>query len=166
MRALPAPNPELSRVLAWIDGEIGLRDVRGYSDEELTAIARAGVTFYQQGRPAEARAIFLGLAALSPRDAYVARAIGVIEMAGGDADGALASFGRAIALEPADGAAYAGRAEVHLALGRDDRARADLREAARRLRGEDPLFRKVSELLAHLKADLRPTQLPRGSSRE
>jgi predicted Zn-dependent protease len=153
-------------VRAWLSGKLSLAELRGYTPEERAAVARAGLVFYQQGRLPESRALFAGLCAVAPDDAYAARVLGVIEMAMGDPDGALLVLDRAITLEPEEGAAFAGRAEVYLAMGRPDRARADLRDAARRLSGSDPLFRKVSELLAHLRSGRLPAQLLEETSRE
>ena len=143
-----------------------LARLRGYTLEELAAVARAGLVFHDQGRTDEARALFAGLTAVNPADAYAWRILGVLDLESGDREGARRAFDRAIALEPGAGAAYAGRAEVHLAMGRVDRARADLRDASRRLEGSDPLFRKVAALLAHVRDPAEPTQLSRARSRQ
>ena len=62
----------------WADGKATLKDVRGYSDEELYSIARTAYFFYYQGRINEARTLFQGLYAVNPLDAYFAKALGVV----------------------------------------------------------------------------------------
>ena len=62
---------------AWADGKATLKDVRGYSDEELFSVAHAAHTYFYQGRINEARTLFHGLFAIDPGNAYFARALGV-----------------------------------------------------------------------------------------
>src|SRR6476469_4375454 len=129
----PGETPEdikLAQLLQrWADGKATLKDVRGYSDEELYAIARTAYFFYYQGRINEARTLFQGLYAVNPLDPYFAKALGVVELAAGNGQGALAAYDVAIKLSPADMAAYVGRAEVRLALGQKSNALDDLRKA-------------------------------------
>src|SRR5215218_643394 len=100
----------------WADGKATLKDVRGYSDEELFSIARTAYYFFYQGKLSEARTLFQGLYAVNPLDAYVAKALGVVEHAAGNPQGALAAFDVALKISPQDSAAYVGRAEVKIAL--------------------------------------------------
>ena len=44
-----------ARLQRWADGKTTLKDVRGYTDEELFSIARTGYFFYYQGKIAEWR---------------------------------------------------------------------------------------------------------------
>jgi len=59
----PAPA-EQDKVLAalqrWAEGKATLKEVRGYSDEELYAVARTAYTFFHQGKVAEARGLLQG----------------------------------------------------------------------------------------------------------
>src|SRR3954463_9139931 len=80
----------------WADGKATLRDVRGYSDEELYAIAKTAYFFFYQGRVNEARTLFQGLYAVNPTDSYFAKALGVVELAAGNAQGAMAAYDVAI----------------------------------------------------------------------
>ena len=134
----------------WADGKATLKDVRGYRDEELYAIAKAAYVFYHQGRIKEARTLFQGLYAVNPLDSYFARALGVVELAAGNATGAQQAYDVAIKLSPDDFAAYVGRAEVKLALGQKLPAIEDLRRAAGLLPPGEPLANKVAAMLEAL----------------
>ena len=68
---------------------------------------------------------------MSPRDAYFARALGVVELAAGNSEGAEGAFDVAIRLDPEHAAGFVGRAEVRLAVGKRREAEADLAKAAR-----------------------------------
>lgn len=137
-------------VAKWADGKATLKDVRGYTDEELYAVARAGHVFFNQGMLNEARAIFQGLFAVSPRDAYFARALAVVEWAGGNPDGALGAFDVAIKLDPEHPAGYVGRAEVRIAAGQKREAQADLAKALSLAKPKDPLKIKAEAMLGAL----------------
>jgi predicted Zn-dependent protease len=114
----------------WAEGKATLKEVRGYTDDELYAVARSAHVFFNQGMIPEARALFQGLFAVSPRDAYFARALGVVEWAAGNPDGALGAFDVAIKLDPENAAGYVGRAEVRIAAGQKREAQADLVKAS------------------------------------
>ncbi len=96
-------DAEASQVAAlqrWADGKATLKDVRGYTDEELFSIARTAYYFFYQGKIAEARTLFQGLYAVNPLDAYVAKALGVVEHAAGNAQGSLAAYDVALKISP------------------------------------------------------------------
>jgi type III secretion system low calcium response chaperone LcrH/SycD len=134
----------------WAEGKATLRDVRGYTDEELYAIAKAAYVYFYQGRLAEARTLFQGLYAVNPADPYFAKALGVVEMASGNAQGALAAYDVALKLDARDAQAYVGRAEVRLSLGHKPQAVEDLRRVASLLAESDPLAQKASAILSAL----------------
>lgn len=134
----------------WADGKATLKDVRGYTDEQLYSIARTAYTFYYQGKIEEARTLFQGLYAVNPLDSYFAKALGVVEFAAGNAQGAITAYDVAIKLSPEDAAAYVGRAEVKIAMGQKAGAIEDLRRASQIVDTDDPLSAKVSALLANL----------------
>lgn len=138
------------RLQKWADGKATLKDVRGYSDEELYSIARMGYFFFYQGKVDEARTVFQGLYAINPTDAYFAKALGVVEMAANNPAGALAAYDVALKIAPQDAAAYAGRAEVKLAQGQKAPAIDDLRRAQQLLADGNPLKDKVSAMLTRL----------------
>lgn len=152
MRA-PRDTEEARQVLTlqkWADRKATLKDVRGYRDEELYAIAKTAYFFYYQGRLDEARTLFQGLYAVNPTDAYFAKALGVVELAAGNAQGALAAYNVAQTLSPADPGVYVSRAEVKLALGQKTQAAEDLRLAVAKAKEEDPLRVKAEAMLAAL----------------
>lgn len=138
------------RLQKWADGKATLKDVRGYSDEELYSIARMGYFFFYQGKVDQARTVFQGLYAINPTDAYFAKALGVVEMAANNPAGALAAYDVALKIAPQDAAAYAGRAEVKLAQGQKAPAIDDLRRAQQLLADGNPLKDKVSAMLTRL----------------
>jgi type III secretion system low calcium response chaperone LcrH/SycD len=138
------------RLQKWADGKATLKDVRGYSDEELYSIARMGYFFYYQGKLEEARTIFQGLYAVNPLDPYFAKALGVVEMASGNPAGALAAYDVCLKLSPQDSAAYVGRAEVKIAQNQRSGAVDDLRRAAQFVDAQDPLREKIAALLQRL----------------
>ncbi len=139
-----------SRLQKWADGKATLKDVRGYSNEELYSIARMGYFFFYQGKLEEARTIFQGLYAVNPLDSYFAKALGVVEMAAGNPAGAMAAYDVCLKLSPQDSAAYVGRAEVKVSQGQRSGAVDDLRRAAQFVQPEDPLKEKIGALLQRL----------------
>ncbi|MGA9520775.1 MAG: tetratricopeptide repeat protein [Myxococcaceae bacterium] len=134
----------------WAEGKATLKDVRGYTDEELYSIARTAYIFYHQGKLAEARVLFQGLYAVNPTDPYFAKALGVVEFAAGNHTGALTAWDVAIKLAPNDPGAWVGRAEVKIALQQQAQAVEDLRRAAHVAAPDDPLKPKISAMLAAL----------------
>ena len=151
MPAAPGSEAELvGRLQKWADGKATLKDVRGYTDEELYSIARTAYFFFYQGRIGEARTLFQGLYAVNPLDAYFAKALGVVEMAAGNAVGALAAYDVALKISPEDALAYVGRAEVKISMGHTAQAVDDLRRSAQFCRDDQALKLKVSAMLGNL----------------
>lgn len=152
----PAASPEDARLQQqlqrWADGKATLKDVRGYSDEELYAVAKTAYFFFLQGRVAEARTLFQGLYAVNPVDPYFAKALGVIELAAGNSQGALAAYDVAIKLAPNDPGAFVGRAEVKLSLGQKAQAVEDLKKATQVASPEDANGHKARAILETLRA--------------
>lgn len=138
------------RLQRWADGKATLKDVRGYSDEELYSIARMAYFYFYQGKVQEARTLFQGLYAVNPMDPYFAKALGVVEMAAGNPPGALAAYDVAIKIAPQDAAAFAGRAEVKIAMGQKAQAVDDLRRAQSFSGHDEALKSKVSAMLQGL----------------
>lgn len=134
----------------WAEGKATLKDVRGYTDDELYAIARTAYVFFHQGKVQQARTLFQGLYAVNPVDPYFAKALGVIEFAAGNAQGSLAAWDVAIKLAPSDPSAYVGRAEVKIASNLKGQAAEDLRRAQQLAGDDDPLKSKISAMLAAL----------------
>jgi type III secretion system low calcium response chaperone LcrH/SycD len=155
MAASDSNNPQDEARLAamvqrWADGKATLRDVRGYTDDELYAIAKTAYIFFYQGRIAEARTLFQGLYAVNPADPYFAKALGVVEMAAGNPQGALAAYDVALKLDARDAQAYVGRAEVRLSLGQKAQAVEDLRRIPGLVDADEPLAHKAEAMLSAL----------------
>lgn len=151
MADAPVADPKLvAQLQKWADGKATLKDVRGYTDEQLYSIARTAYLFYYQGKIEEARTLFQGLYAVNPLDSYFAKALGVVEFAAGNAQGAVTAYDVCIKLSPEDVGAYVGRAEVKIALGQKSGAIEDLRRASQIVDTSDPLKPKVSALLQSL----------------
>jgi type III secretion system low calcium response chaperone LcrH/SycD len=148
--AEPTDQQQLASLQKWADGKATLKDVRGYSDEELFSIARTAYYFFYQGKLNEARTLFQGLYAVNPLDSYVAKALGVVEHAAGNPQGALAAYDVALKISPQDSAAYVGRAEVKLSLGQKTQALDDLKRAQQLCRDDQDLKAKISAMLAGL----------------
>lgn len=144
---MPSKSTLLQR---WADGKATLKDVRGYTDEELYAVAKTAYFFYYQGRLNEARVLFQGLYAVNPLDPYFAKALGVVELAAGNIQGALSAYDVAIKLGPDDPAPYIGRAEVKLFQGLKAQAVEDLRKALQIADQDSPMAKKASAILASL----------------
>jgi len=132
----------------WAAGDgITLKEVKGYSDDELYAIAHQAYYFLLQGKLDEAKTIYEGLNAIDPRNDYYYRALGVIYHRGGDAERAIKAFTHATRCAPSNLAAFINRAEVLIASGRKREALADLDHAVNITRDPTtPLARKARAL--------------------
>ena len=151
MVATANTDAKLAQAVArWAEGKATLKEVRGYTDAELYAVAKAAHIYFTQGHITEARTLFQGLFAISPRDAYFARALGVIEYAAGNTDGALGAFDVAIKLDAENPAGYLGRAEVRIAAGQKREATEDLKKAIGLSKDADPLKKKAEAMLQTL----------------
>ncbi len=113
----------------WAKGQVTLKEIKGYTDGELFAIARIGYFFLMQGRNEEARILFEGLVAVDPHNDYYYRALGVIFQKIGDNERALRQFSYAVRINPASPHAYVNRAEIYLSLDQYAEAEKDLRQA-------------------------------------
>lgn len=113
----------------WSRGEVTLKDIKGYTDEELYAIASQGYNFFLQGKVDLACTIFEGLVAIDPKNAYYYRGLGVIYFQLKDMDKALRQFSYAIRVAPHEMVSYVNRAEIYLATKQWRKATADLNKA-------------------------------------
>ena len=132
----------------WAAGQVTLKELKGYSDDELYAIAHQGYFFLMQGKNNEAKTLFEGLVAIDPRNDYYYRALGVIFHKLGDVDRALKQFTYAIRVNGRSPAAYVNRAEVYLTQGKHQDAAQDLRKSLELMGPRDgALARKARALL-------------------
>jgi Flp pilus assembly protein TadD len=147
--AEPVDPKTLPKLLPkWAAGQITLKDLKGYTDDELFAIAHTGYFFLMQGKNQEARTLFEGLVAIDPRNDYYYRALGVIFHKLGDAERAIRQFGYAIKVNPRSPAAYVNRAEVFITQDRWQDAAQDLQRSLQTMTRSDALLaRKARALL-------------------
>lgn len=152
-RAEKDPETELERaptqaVRLWASGQATLRELKGYSPEELHAISQLGYTLFLNGKIRDARVIFEGLVAVDPRNEYYYRALGVVYHREGDISRALRQFTHAITVsEQTSVAAFVNRAEVHISRRDYASAQTDLDTAMRTsAKPSDPLYRKARAL--------------------
>lgn len=157
------PEVELERapqlaVRKWASGEATLKELKGYSAEELYSISQLGYSLFLNGKIRDARIIFEGLVAIDPKNEYYYRALGVVYHREGDAERALKQFGHAITVSgKRSAAAFLNRAEVHISRRDMERALIDLEQTIR-LTGEprDPLYRKARALRSLLSRKALP----------
>ncbi len=136
----------------WSRGETSLRDLYGYTDDELYGIATQGYTLLMSGKLEPARVIFEGLIALDPRNDYYYRALGFLYHRLGDSERAVRQFGYAIQVQPRDLISYVNRAEIHMQLKSYGKAEEDLRRVLQ-LGNHDmqePMVRKATAMLQML----------------
>lgn len=168
----PEPHdPELAlerspvaAVRRWAEGGQTLKELKGYTSEELHCISQLGYTLFLNGKIRDARIIFEGLVAVDPRNEYYYRALGVVYHREGDPERALRQFGHAITVSGRRSvAAYINRAEVHIARRDHGRALADLDAALRLARDpRDPLAKKANALKSLLNRPQARLSPPRG----
>lgn len=144
-----APKPDLAKLLPeWASGRATLKEIRGYTDEELIAVADIGYTLIQQGKNDDARILFEGLIAIDPANEYYYRALGNIFHKLGDSERAIKQFSYAIRVKPEMPYAYINRAEIYISLNAYAQAETDLRAALDRIDvHEQQLSKKVWALL-------------------
>ncbi|MCA3014975.1 MAG: tetratricopeptide repeat protein [Myxococcaceae bacterium] len=108
-------------------------------------MAALGRELFSQGRVAEAKVIFQGLAA-SGADAFTFTMLGTISLAEGAHDQALACFEQALSLDPDDIAALVYRAEVRLHKKRFRQALDDLHRAEALGPPDEPFVERARRL--------------------
>lgn len=133
----------------WSRGETNLRDMYGYTDEELYGIATQAFTLLMAGKLEPAKVIFEGLVALDPRNDYYYRALGFLYHRLGDGERAVRQFGYAIQVQPRDLISYVNRAEVYVQQKQYQKAEDDLRRVLQ-LGASEPnhaMVRKANAML-------------------
>ncbi|MCC7540528.1 MAG: tetratricopeptide repeat protein, partial [Deltaproteobacteria bacterium] len=108
-------------------GSLPLRAFRGIPDEALAAVRVLGHQLAEAGRDDDARAVFAGLVALDPRDAYARTALATLCLRAGDALGAEAHLRTVLRDRPTDRAALVRLGAALLGQGRLDEAKKVLR---------------------------------------
>lgn len=97
----------------------------GMNSRQEAALLQIGFRFYQQGRFADAKNIFEGLALLDEKNAYVHGILGSLYQREGKDEAAISSYTAAILLFDKDVDSHANRGELFLKLGRFQEAAED-----------------------------------------
>ena len=129
-----------------------LAEVRRYARPDLYAVAELGHQYLFAGGIGVAEAVFEGLTAVAPREAYFHLALGLVRSRQNRIDDAERAFAKAASLDPHDGRADVNRAEIRLQK-RDFRKARQLLAAGAdkaRRRGDNALHQKADALLARL----------------
>lgn len=153
----PSNHVNLSELLPkWAAGQLTLKELKGYTDDELYAIAHTAYFFLMQGKNEEARTLFEGLVAIDPRNEYYYRALGVIFHKLGDEERAIRQFGYAIQVNAKSSVAYLNRAEVYISRADWRAAQTDLEKAMQYIGAKElQLGRKANALLTMVKKKSR-----------
>jgi tetratricopeptide (TPR) repeat protein len=109
--------------------EMTFREYHAIPGAEMLEMAKMGFDMFEQGRFKEARTIFTGLSSLDSKEPYYRTALGTLDLAEEDLDGAMLNFTSAITLNPKEVAAYVNRGEVYLRQGKIQEATADFKKA-------------------------------------
>lgn len=129
-----------------------LKEIKGYTDDELATIAQIAYFMMMQGKHRESKILFEALVAIEPSNEYYYRALGVLAQKQGDSDLAIRHFGFSIELAPERPNGYVNRAEIFIALGKSAEAEDDLQRALSRVKREDQaLSQKAWALYRSLK---------------
>ncbi|MGA9521011.1 MAG: tetratricopeptide repeat protein, partial [Myxococcaceae bacterium] len=137
------------RVEKWVKGEITLQELNAISGPEMLEMAVIGFTMYEQGRYAEAKVVFQGLANLDETEGYYRTALGAVYLAEEDLDNALVCFNDAIRLNDKEIASFVNRGEVYLRQGKIIEAAHDFKRAVDLdPENKDPLSHRARVLAA------------------
>jgi Flp pilus assembly protein TadD len=144
----------------WSRGETSLREIYGYSADELYGISTQGYTLLMEGKLEAAKALFEGLVALDPKNDYYYRALGVIYHRSGDAERAIRQFGYAIRVQPNDLISYVNRAEIYMQQKNFPLAEQDLRHVVAAANETHPMVRKAQAMLRMIPSARRRVGAP------
>ena len=137
------------RVEKWVNGEITLQELNAISGPEMLEMAVIGFNMYEQGRYAEAKVVFQGLANLDETEGYYRTALGAVFLAEEDLDNALVCFNDAIRLNDKEIASFVNRGEVYLRQGKIIEAAHDFKRAVDLdPENKDPLSHRARVLAA------------------
>jgi tetratricopeptide (TPR) repeat protein len=106
------------KLIKFVAGVITLGELEGITKKQQHEMAKLGHRFIRQGKLKEAKAVFEGLLALDPHDAYFHLALGSIAQREDDLDEAEERYTRALEINPYSPHALANRGEVLMMKGR------------------------------------------------
>ena len=110
----------------WLHGRITLGTAAKWTAEEIRLVSELGFALAEQGRNAEAIAVFEGLSALTPATTYFQSALGALFLRENQMEKAIFHLTQVIAADPHDLTAYLNRGEAYLRLKNFEKAREDL----------------------------------------
>ena len=110
----------------WIRGNITLGAAAQWSADEIRLVSELGYALAEQGRNAEAIAIFEGLVALAPATAYFESALGALWLREKNYRRAIQYLNKALETDSKNIPSRVNRGEALLQLGEPEKAREDL----------------------------------------
>jgi predicted Zn-dependent protease len=116
----------------WINGKASLGAAAGWTPDEIRLVTELGFALAEQGRHAEAIAIFEGLIALAPATTYFESALGALWLRENNPARALPYLNAALAADPHDLPTRVNRGEVFLRLENYEAAKKDLKFVLRK----------------------------------
>lgn len=110
----------------WINGNITLGSAAQWSSDEIRLVSELGYALAEQGRNAEAIAIFEGLVALAPATVYFESALGALWLRERNYVRAIQYLDKAVDSDPSSIPSRVNRGEAYLQLGELEKASQDL----------------------------------------
>jgi Tfp pilus assembly protein PilF len=139
------------KIQRWALGKTSLKNIKGYSEEDLYAIAQTAYFYMMQGKLPQARTLFEGLVAIDPRQEYYYRALGLVCQRMGETERALKQFTYALRINPQSVPALINKAEIHIAQIQYAEAVIELEKASTLPSHDERLKTKALTLLQHCK---------------
>jgi Tfp pilus assembly protein PilF len=139
----------------FVRGRITLAELEGITKQEQYQIAELGHHHLAQSRLDQAKAVFEGLLALDPYDAYFHMALASVAQQQGQLEAAEAGYTRALTFNPFSATAHANRGEARVLQGRMEEGSADLVKACQL----DPAGREPATLRARATLQVLNEQL-------
>lgn len=110
----------------WIEGNVTLGAAAQWSSDEIRLVSELGYALAEQGRNAEAIAIFEGLVALAPKTVYFDSALGALWLREKNYKRAIIYLDKAIEADPNSIPTRVNRGEANLQIGELETAGKDL----------------------------------------
>ncbi len=132
-----------------IRGDVSIGAALGFTADDFGHLVELGKAHLKSGRAGDARTVFEGLAALEPNVAAFHQLAGMAAEAGGDLEGADASFTEAIhhAGDDVRGPMYLSRALVRMKLDRHDDALTDFAVAGALCDPANPVLQQTLRVM-------------------
>jgi len=119
----------LTQLQRLAGSEINLKELRGYTREEIDWLTSVGHAYFQQGKLQQSQLLFEGLLAIDPKNTYFYQALAAIYVETNDLEKAKSKLDCALLLEPNDIGNYINRAKVFVQMNCLKDALEDLQKA-------------------------------------